>query len=280
MKQGDIVVRRSYGEDIPFRIESIVGDIAILRGLEVRLLADAPLSDLVRKPLSGQDALSGWDDAAEQRTQQLQKDIEEQLRHIRGIDERTNEEDETFDLPGKVLHLDGDSNYLRKCMQVYARLRIPAEGHYVPESGMADLLYHILPKSRPDIVVITGHDGLYKNHTDKQQLSSYKNSHNFVRAVQTVRQYERNRDSLTVIAGACQSHFEALLQAGANFASSPARILIHALDPVHIAVKAAYTSIRDTVKVPEVLANIQSGVKGMGGYETRGSFRIGTPKIV
>ena len=34
---------------------------------------------------------------------------------------------------------------------------------------------------------------------------------------------------LIIVAGACQSHFEALLQAGANFASSPGSVLIHAL---------------------------------------------------
>lgn len=277
MKQGDVVVRKSYGEDIQFRIENITGDLAVLRGLEVRLLADAPLSDLVLMSVSEEEAYRGWDEAAEQQTAELQRDIGQRVREYRRAASRAD--DETFDLPGKVLHLDGDPSYMRKCMQVYGRLRIPAEGHYVPEADMADLLQRILPQTKPDIVVITGHDGLYKNHQNKQELSSYKNSHNFVRAVQAVRQYERNRDTVTVIAGACQSHFEALLQAGANFASSPARILIHALDPVQVAVKAAYTSIRDTVKIREVLNNTQSGIRGIGGYETRGSFRLGTPKI-
>lgn len=31
---------------------------------------------------------------------------------------------------------------------------------------------------------------------------------------------------LVIFAGACQSYFEAIISAGANFASSPARILI------------------------------------------------------
>lgn len=279
MKQGDIVVRKSYGEDIQFRIESITGGIAILRGLEVRLLADAPLGDLKRMPVTVEDVFDSWEDEVEHRTLKLLRDLEGQTSLDQVQETQETSSGQTFDLPGKVLHLDGDPNYLRKCMQVYGRLRIPAEGHYVMESEMADVLYRVLPQSRPDIVVITGHDGLYKNHADKQQLESYKNSHNFVRAVQAVRQYERNRDTVAVIAGACQSHFEALLQAGANFASSPARILIHALDPVHIAVKVAYTSIRDTVQVADVLSHIQSGARGMGGYETRGSFRLGTAKI-
>jgi spore coat assembly protein len=280
MKQGDIVVRKSYGEDIRFRIERIEGDMAILRGLEVRLLADSPLSDLLLAQVSEEEAYRRWDALAEQRTQKLLESVRFQRQLYRGREASEGRTDEdTFDLPGKVLHLDGDPKYLRKCMQVYGRLKIPAEGHYLPESDMADFLGRILVVSKPDIVVITGHDGLYRNHQNKYDLASYKNSHHFVRAVQVARQYERNRDALTIIAGACQSHFEALLQAGANFASSPARILIHALDPVQVAVMAAYTSIRETVKVKEVLMNTQSGIRGIGGYETRGSFRLGTSKM-
>ncbi|WP_039785206.1 sporulation peptidase YabG, partial [Paenibacillus riograndensis] len=79
--------------------------------------------------------------------------------------------------------------------------------------------------------------------------------------------------------GPCQSHFEALLGAGANFASSPGRILIHALDPVYIAAKASFTSIRDSVSLGDVLNNTISGSQGMGGIETRGSFRIGMPRL-
>ena len=63
------------------------------------------------------------------------------------------------------------------------------------------------------------------------------------------RQYESNRDSLIIVAGACQSHFEALLRAGANFASSPARILIHALDPLCIAAKAVVYFRKDTISM-------------------------------
>src|SRR5690606_23450113 len=101
----------------------------------------------------------------------------------------------------------------------------------------------------------------------------------FVNAVKIARQYERNRDALAVIAGACQSHFEALLQAGANFASSPARILIHYLDPVYVAAKVAFTSIRDTVNIYSVIRHTVSGLDGLGGIETKGSHRVGLPRL-
>ena len=52
MKQGDLVVRKSYGGDIMFRIAVVAGQGALLRGTDYRLLADAPLTDLetVRNP--------------------------------------------------------------------------------------------------------------------------------------------------------------------------------------------------------------------------------------
>lgn len=46
-KLGDLVVRKSYGGDVTFRIEKIVREQAIIKGTEFRLLADAPLTDLV-----------------------------------------------------------------------------------------------------------------------------------------------------------------------------------------------------------------------------------------
>lgn len=68
---------------------------------------------------------------------------------------------------------------------------------------MADTLYRLLPRIRPDIVVITGHDGVLKQPQpyDLYSLKSYKNSQNFVAAIQVARQYERHLDSLTIVAG-------------------------------------------------------------------------------
>lgn len=186
-----------------------------------------------------------------------------------------------FEVPGKVLHLDGDPTYLRKSMQLYGELRVPAEGFYIPEAQMADALHRLLPQIKPDIVVITGHDGILKHRkvAGPGGLSSYKNSQNFVNAVQVARQYERNRDAMIVVAGACQSHFEALLRAGANFASSPARILIHALDPLCIAAKLSYTSVKDTISMLDIMDLTVTGLDGLGGVETRGSYRMGVPAI-
>jgi spore coat assembly protein len=282
LKQGDYVRRKSYGGDVIFKIVHTNYQTAILRGIDFRLLADAPFEDL---ELVNEKSLYSDSDLR----QSLDRSIAH-LHHFRkshslGSFSRSDEASAVdasrnfFEVPGKVLHLDGDPAYLRKSMNVYGELRVPADGFYVAEKDMSSALYRLLPQVKPDIVVITGHDGMLKNRKDDHSLSSYKNSFYFVNAVKTTREYERNLDGLTIIAGACQSHFEALLQAGANFASSPSRILIHALDPVHIASKVAYTSIKDTVNMVDVISHTISGIKGLGGIESRGSYRRGLPRV-
>ncbi|AEI46100.1 sporulation peptidase YabG [Paenibacillus mucilaginosus] len=285
MRQGDLVTRRSYGGDIVFKIQEIRQQVAVLRGVEMRLLADAPLQDLEAAPQYDPFQYTipnhpKWMEAM-RRTQASQAAAVPGGWPAQASAAPTAAAAAYFELPGKVLHLDGDPNYLRKCMTLYGELRVPAEGYYVAEANMADALYRLLPQVQPDIVVVTGHDGILKQRSpgDISQLSSYKNSHNFVNAVRVARQYEKSRDALTVIAGACQSHFEALLQAGANFASSPGRVLIHALDPLCIAAKVAFTPIRETVNIVDVIGLTHSGLEGLGGVESRGSYRRGVPRI-
>jgi spore coat assembly protein len=283
MRQGDLVTRKSYGGDIVFKIEQVEQLRAVLRGVDFRLLADAPLSDLVAvsSAFAFEHARSATPHVREsmQRLQEYRIDLQRKNQQAYGRKPKGGTT--YFEMPGKVLHLDGDPAYLRKSMDLYGELRVPAEGFYIPEPQMSDVLYRLLPQVKPDIVVITGHDGIVKHRKvqDIHNLSSYKNSRNFVNAVQIARQYERSRDSLVIIAGACQSHFEALLQAGANFASSPARVLIHALDPLCIAAKVAYTSVKDTLSMLDVMDLTITGLDGLGGVETKGSYRIGIPGI-
>jgi spore coat assembly protein len=279
MKQGDLVVRKSYGGDIVFRVADFAEQGAVLRGTDYRLLADAPLHDLVQ--VRNPDELSGTRKARIQAIESIRRMQEERDRITvtETLHETSPRRQPYFELPGKVLHLDGDANYLKKSMLVYGQLRIPAEGMHCHESQMPQLLVRMLPRVRPDIVVITGHDGVLKQRENLQHLGNYKNSLNFVHAVRVARDYERNLDSLIVVAGACQSHFESLLQAGANFASSPARIMIHALDPVYVAVRSAFTPFRNAIDVADVISHTISGIEGVGGIETMGRFRIGLPNL-
>lgn len=284
LKPGDLVARHSYGLDIVFLVERVdeTNQVVVLKGHDVRLLADAPLQDVT---LIDPQEMNQYGKSHRQQEEESLQLIYQQRRLQNEknnwlLTGRYRNVSQYFEMPGKVLHVDGDAKYLQKCLEFYRELNIPVEGFHVPEPEMPQQVANLLPRVNPDILVITGHDGILKSRKDYlEELSSYRNSANFVKAVQVARQYERNRDVLTIIAGACQSHFEAILRSGANFASSPQRILIHALDPVLIAEKVAYTSIRETLNIMDVIKNTITGMDGIGGVESRGSYRLGLPNV-
>jgi spore coat assembly protein len=137
----------------------------------------------------------------------------------------------------------------------------------------------LLKKYSPDLLVLTGHDAYLKRKgRDFSDLNNYRNSRYFVEATRAARRYEPSRDELIIFAGACQSHYEALLEAGANFASSPQRVFIHALDPVFVVKVVANTPIHAIANVSEAIASTFSGFDGIGGVESRGKLRLGLPK--
>lgn len=135
----------------------------------------------------------------------------------------------------------------------------------------------LLEEYNPSIVVITGHDAYYKDGL-KEDINSYKNSKNFVNAVKEARKYEKSHDKLIIIAGACQSDYEELIKAGANFASSPKRINIHALDPAIIASKMSLSSVDIDIDLKEMLEKTKYGSEGMGGVKTKGTMYTGYPR--
>ena len=95
----------------------------------------------------------------------------------------------------------------------------------------------------------------------------------FVEAIRRARLYQDDKDSLIIFAGACQSYYELLLASGANFASSPKRINIHALDPVYIASLIANESVRNYVDVEEIINHTSHKQNGIGGIDTKGVAR-------
>ena len=135
-----------------------------------------------------------------------------------------------------------------------------------------------IEKHNPDILVITGHDALTSRKGNITDLNNYRNSLNFIKAVKQARKWEPNLDNLVIFAGACQSNYEQLIRAGANYASSPGRIMIHALDPVFVVEKIACSRIDTIVPIEEVIEQTVTGLKGIGGSETRGKFRWAMPK--
>lgn len=52
LKVGDYVTRKKYGNDIIFVVDKIENDVIFLKGLDIRLYADAFESDLVKTGFS------------------------------------------------------------------------------------------------------------------------------------------------------------------------------------------------------------------------------------
>src|SRR5699024_2273354 len=142
-----------------------------------------------------------------------------------------------FQLPARVLHVDGDQTYLKKCIELYKRVGLQVHGVHMDEKEMPFQIGALINKIQPHIIVITGHDSFSKHKGLKSDLRAYRHSKYFAETVREARQIVPDVDQLIIFAGACQSHFESLIRAGANFASSPSRINIHALDPVYIVAK-------------------------------------------
>ena len=86
-----------------------------------------------------------------------------------------------------------------------------------------------------------------------------------------VRKYNQ---SCCIIAGACQSNFEALIASGADFASSPDRINIHVYDPAIIAIKAATTSFRQLIDFESICKYIEKGKSAFSGIQTFGKMKL------
>ena len=244
MKVGDIVARKSYNKDIVFKITDIIDQngkkIAILKGVAFRIIADAELSDLeLLKPPDIRNIL--MDKNVENilyRT--LKKAKERERRGTRGLPKSAQQPTaNVYGVPGKVLQIDGDKEYLKICLDVYSQLGIPAVGVAIPEANQYKEVKNLLEKHKPDILVITGHDALHVKNGDLKNINNYRNSNNFLKAVKEARKWQPDLDTLVIFAGACQSNYEALMKGGANYASSPGRIMIHALDPVFIVEKLA-----------------------------------------
>ncbi|SKA76331.1 spore coat assemly protein [Caloramator quimbayensis] len=278
---GDIVVRKSYGGDVYFKIIQIIKrqdgqKVYLLKGTDLRILADAFEGDLEKPSF---DRINDNSENYKKKINASMKKVLLQRKSSAGkgmLSQRTAEN--VLGKAGKVLHVDGDEEYLDICLRGYRQLGIKAVGKLVAESAQPGAVLAFLKEYRPDILVLTGHDAMIKGTKDYKNLDSYRNSRYFVEAVKNAREYEPSYDDLVIFAGACQSCYEAIMDAGANFASSPHRVLIHALDPVFICEKIAYSSISKFISPIEVLENTITGEKGIGGLQTRGKYRESSPK--
>ena len=170
IKKNDIVCRKSYGGDILFSVERIIKSTrgrayAILKGVTIRIEADAPLEDLqlVERKIVEHN-LRSLDDKMESRIREkFNKSKEIKKRSIYHKDNnRTN--------TGKILHLDGDKRYAEKSDKYYKKMGLNAVVKNITENKQPFMIGDLLKKYDPDILVITGHDGMIKNGIDYNNI--------------------------------------------------------------------------------------------------------------
>ncbi|XZM37370.1 sporulation peptidase YabG [Clostridium perfringens] len=290
MKVGDLVVRKSYSKDITFKIidikENEEGITYILKGLHIRIIADSKGEDLEKV----EDDFAGDKDKSfdSKMNDIIKKVILSREKKNNQLMTRGSEEDNlkrtekekglVFGRPGRILHIDGDPSYMETCLKAYKQLNLNAVGIAVAEREQPLKILSLVKEYNPDIVVLTGHDGVLKDSKGMLDLNNYRNSKYFIESVKILRNYNSSYDELVIFAGACQSCYESILEAGANFASSPNRVLIHCLDPVLVCERVAYTRIDEIVSIKDVIENTITGIKGVGGLQTRGKYREGYPK--
>lgn len=267
IKKGDIVGRISHRKDIIFEVIKIIRvknkqKIAILKGITERIEVDSPLEDLI---LIDKEVI-------EKNIRKVEKRINEKIEEQnKGKESRRIREYVT----GKILHLDGDRKYSEKSLRYYQKTGVRAIVRNIPEYKQPRVAYNLLLYYKPDILVVTGHDGMIKKERGYNDIYNYRNSRYFIETVKEAKRYEKDTGrEIVIFAGACQSYYEALIMAGANFASSPARILIDFLDPLVIAKKIATTDYLKFITIRDIEGELRDGNRGVGGIGANGKSRF------
>lgn len=186
IKKGDIVGRISYNKDIAFIVDRIIrtknSKFAILKGVNIRIEADSPLSDL--EIFSEKTLKKKINDAEKEFFERItSKNLNRQELHT-----------------GKILHLDGDRRYSQKSAKYYEKMRLNAIVRNIPENQQPKVVYNLLKRYNPDILVITGHDAMLKNGINYNNIYNYRNSRHFINSVQEARRWQRSSNKLAIFA--------------------------------------------------------------------------------
>lgn len=260
IKKGDIVSRNSYQNDILFYVEKIIktenrGKVAILKGVTIRIEADAPIDDLELPN--------------ESRIKENLKRIDKQIEFTNNYIDNRN-----VIRYGKILHLDGDRSYSEKTEKYYKKRGLNYIVKHVMEFRQPMVVRNLLQRYKPDILVITGHDGMIKNEKNYNDINNYRNSRYFVKSVNEARRWNSDKNELVIFAGACQSYYEAIMSAGANFASSPARILIDFMDPLIVAEDVSITNKNKLIMMSDLEGKIRNGRRAVSGIGAKGKMIV------
>ena len=186
MKIGDYVVRKSYGKDIIFKVMDIKENddnskSYVLKGISIRILADSREDDLevvdddyeadidkmfnsrVNKAIKSVMERRGGAVKLPSSKREFSDNKKETATNRRdnrsGKDSRggksgkiVKQENLVFGRPGKILHIDGDKDYLENCLKVYKQLQLEAIGRAVSEKDQPMQILEIVKEDRKSVV--------------------------------------------------------------------------------------------------------------------------------
>ena len=208
IKKGDIVARKSYEKDILFMVKNIINTphkkIAILKGLVDRIEVDSDIEDLeiVDKQTVNRKIETFHSKMNSKITETKEKRNTDEYKI--GILSQNSRNKEKI-ITGKILHLDGDRKYSQKSYYYYKKLGLNAIVKNIPEYRQPRVIYRLLQKYNPDILVITGHDGMIKKGRDYNNIYNYRNSKYFIQTVKEARKFDQETSNHIVIFARCLS---------------------------------------------------------------------------
>ena len=175
IKKGDIVGRKSYNKDIIFTVKNIIrtkrNDVAILKGVTKRIEVDSNIDDL--EIIEKKDIKKNFAELDNELQKRIEKINRKDDNYRIGIFTKDNRAQEKI-ITGKILHLDGDRKYSEKSCRYYRKIGLNAVVKNIPEYKQQRVVYNLLEIYNPDILVITGHDGMIKRGTGYDDIYNYR----------------------------------------------------------------------------------------------------------
>ena len=271
IKTGNVVKFNNHVNPEIYAVDKIedngISKIAILKGITHRIETSGNIQELEIVDLNKLNkVLENFETKINTRTDQLL----ENYKKLDNIYDKTREE--KYRINEKILHLDGDKEYANKSSRIYSKFGLNAIVKNIKENRQPLEIRGLLDKYKPEILIITGHDGMINKRKFYNDIMNYRNSRYFIKTVEEARKWERGSKKIAIFAGACQSYYEAIMEAGANFASSPARILIDFMDPLIIAQKIAVTPNEKYITMRDIRDYLKNGERGISGIGTYGKL--------
>lgn len=270
--RNDVVVRISYNKDVLFEIVRVIklenNYLYILKGITERIEADSFEEDLEK--VNKRMAKVKLNEFEEKITNRIKLCLKQSYDITLGNKNKKNKRGSSNFSFGTILHLDGDRRYSEKSYRYYKSLGLNAIVKNISENKQPIIIRDLLDKYYPDVLVITGHDGMIKKGTHYNDVYNYRNSRFFIKTVDEARKWSKNKKDISIFAGACQSFYEGIICAGANFASSPKRIMIDFLDPLIVAERIATTESTKFLTIDDIKEELRDGEDGIDGIGSVG----------